>query len=477
MTALCDRSAAELRNMISAREISPVELLASCIERIEQINGSVNAVVATCHDRAEAEAKKAEAAVLRGDELGLLHGLPIGIKDLVLTEGLRTTFGSPQFKDFVPKADERQVEAVRRAGAVVIGKTNTPEFGAGANTVNPVYGATGNPFDPAKTCAGSSGGSAVALATGMVPLATGSDMGGSLRNPAAYCGIVGMRPSVGAVSDETRLLGWSPLGVQGPMARSVDDLALLYRAMAADDPRDPLGYPIGSEALHPLQEVDLGDIKVAVSEDLGFAPVDNDIRATFQTAIEKLQTPFASVGQVDPPLAGADEVFEVNRALNFVAAHKQTYYDSPDVLGPNIIANVEQGLLMSLSDVGEAMAAHTRIYRRFIDFMKDYDVLICPAMSVPPFPHGQLYPTEINGEPLRTYFHWLALAYGLTLTCHPVVCLPAGLDHTGMPFGIQICGKRGGDARVLAIARALEHHMIRIKGLGRPVPDLERLKN
>ncbi|MGI9506486.1 MAG: amidase, partial [Geminicoccaceae bacterium] len=363
MTALCDRSAVELRRMIGDKEISPVELLASCRERIEQVNGSVNAVVATCYERAEAEAKAAEAAVTRGDALGSLHGLPIGIKDLVLTEGLRTTFGSPQFEHFVPEADERQVEAVRADGAVVVGKTNTPEFGAGANTFNAVYGTTGNPFDPAKTCAGSSGGSAVALATGMVPLATGSDMGGSLRNPAAYCGIVGMRPSPGAVSDETGLLGWSPLGVQGPMARSVDDLALLFQAMAADDPRDPLGYPLDRGALFPLADVDLGDIKVAVSEDLGFAPVDNDVRATFKTAIEQLQTAFASVRQVNPPLAGADEVFEVNRALSFVAAHKQTYYDNPDVLGPNIIANVEQGLLMSLADVARAMADHTAIYK------------------------------------------------------------------------------------------------------------------
>ncbi len=477
MTALCDRSALELRRMIAEKEISPVELLASCIERIKHVNGRVNAIVATCFDRAEIEAKAAEATVLRGDDLGPLHGLPIGIKDLVLTEGIRTTFGSPQFENLVPDADERQVSAVRAAGAIVIGKTNTPEFGAGANTVNPVYGATGNPFDPDKTCAGSSGGSAVALATGMVPLATGSDMGGSLRNPAAFCGIVGMRPSPGMVPDETRQLGWSSLPVQGPMARSVDDLALLYQAMAANDPRDPLSSPIGNEALHPLTEVNLGDVKVAISEDLGFAPLDDDIRATFKSAMEKLQSAFASTRQVDPPLEGADEAFEVNRALSFVAAHKQTYDESPDLLGPNIVANVEQGLLMSLADVGRAMASHTTIYRRFVAFMEDYDVLICPAMSVPPFPHGQLYPAEINGEPLRTYFHWLALAYGLTLTCHPVVCLPAGLDHTGMPFGIQVCGKRGADAQVLAISRAIEHHMVRIEGLGRPVPDLAPLRN
>ncbi|MEM8948020.1 MAG: amidase family protein [Pseudomonadota bacterium] len=454
-----------------------MELLTACIERIEEVNGRLNAVVATCFERAEAEAKEAEAAVLRGDDLGALHGLPIGIKDLVLTEGLRTTFGSPQFQDFVPDADERQAKAVRAAGAIIVGKTNTPEFGAGANTVNPVYGATGNPFDPEKTCAGSSGGSAVALATGMVPLATGSDMGGSLRNPAAYCGIVGMRPSQGVIANENVLLGWSSLPVQGPMARSVDDLALLYQAMAADDDRDPLAYPFNKETLHPLQDIDLGDIKVAVSEDLGFAPVDSDIRAKFNSVIEKLKPAFASVSQADPPLEGADEAFEVNRALSFVAAHKQIYDESPELLGPNIVANVEQGLLMSLADVARAMASHTQIYRRFVAFMEDYDILICPAMSVAPFPHGQLYPAEINGEALRTYFHWLALAYGLTLTCHPVVCLPAGLDHTGMPFGIQICGKRAGDARVLAISRAIEHHMVRIDGLGRPQPDLARLRS
>ena len=477
MSALCDRSAVELRRMIAEKEISPVELLASCFARIEDVNGRVNAFVALCSERAEAEAKEAEAAVLRGDALGSLHGLPIGIKDLALTEGLKTTFGSPQFTDFVPEADERQVAAVRAAGAVVIGKTNTPEFGAGANTVNPVYGATGNPFDTEKTSAGSSGGSAAALATGMVPLATGSDMGGSLRNPAAYCGIVGMRPTPGAVADETTLLGWSSLGVQGPMARTAEDLSLLYQGMAAEDHRDPLAYPINRDELWPLAEADLGGLKVAISEDLGFAPVDNDIRATFRSAIAKLEPLFASAEHVDPPLEGADEAFEVSRALSFVAAHKKTYDENPDVLGPNIVANVEQGLLMSLADVARAMAAHTAIYRRFVAFMEDYDVLICPAMSVPPFPHGQLYPAEINGETLRTYFHWLALAYGLTLTCHPVVCLPAGLDHTGMPFGIQICGKRGGDARVLAISSALEHHMVQLDGLGRPVPDLDRLKS
>jgi Asp-tRNA(Asn)/Glu-tRNA(Gln) amidotransferase A subunit family amidase len=412
---------------------------------------------------------------MEGAQLGPLHGLPIGVKDLVLTGGLRTTFGSPQFADFVPEADERQVTAVRDAGAIVVGKTNTPEFGAGANTVNPVYGATGNPFDPEKTCAGSSGGSAVALATGMVPLATGSDTGGSLRNPAAYCGIVGFRPSPGAVPSELRLLGWSSLPVQGPMAGNVPDVALLFEAMSAIDPRDPL-----SHAPHPaepasLMPVDLCSLKVAISEDLGFAPIDHGIRNTFRAAVARFAAVFGRVEERDPPLEGADEAFEVTRALNFLAAHAETHRNRREVLGPNILANVEQGLGMSLEDAGRAMRRHSALYRGFLEFMAGYDVLICPAMSVPPFPHRQLYPTHINGEPLRSYFHWLAPAYGMTLTGHPVVCLPCGLDHTGMPFGIQICGRRFGDWRTLAVAAALERHLQDIPELARPLPDLEAL--
>ena len=471
MAEPCDLSALELRRLIGAKQISPVELLASCRARIERINGAVNAFVATCWERAEAEARAAEQAVMAGEALGPLHGLPVGIKDLALTGDLRTTFGSPQFAEFVPEADERQVAAVRRAGAIVVGKTNTPEFGAGANTVNPVYGATGNPFDPDKTCAGSSGGSAVALATGMVPLATGSDMGGSLRNPAAYCGVVGFRPSPGAVPHELRLIGWSPLGVQGPMGRTVGDAALLFEAMAALDPCDPLSWPLDTAA--GLEAIDLASLRVAISEDLGFAPVDDGIRRVFRGAIERIRGAFARADDRDPPLdASANEAFEVNRAINFLAAHAETWRSRPEMLGPNIRANVEQGLAMSLEDVARAMQAHTLLYRRFLEFMADYDALICPAMAVPPFPHARLYVEEINGQPLRTYFHWLALAYGLTLTAHPVACIPCGRDHTGMPFGIQVCGRRFGDRRTLGTAAALQRVIREIPDPAPPVPPL-----
>jgi Asp-tRNA(Asn)/Glu-tRNA(Gln) amidotransferase A subunit family amidase len=473
MTELCDQSALELRRLIGARQVSPVELLASCRARIERVNGALNALVATCWERAQAEARAAERAVMAGEPLGALHGLPVGVKDLAMTEGLRTTSGSPQFADFVPAADERQVSAIRQAGGIVVGKTNTPEFGAGANTVNPVHGATGNPFDPEKTCAGSSGGSAVALATGMVPLATGSDMGGSLRNPAAYCGVVGFRPSPGAVPYELSLVGWSPLAVEGAMGRTVADAALLHAAMAAADYRDPLSWPAGGQAAGALEPVDLASLRVALSEDLGFAPVDDGIRRTFRAAVARFAGVFGRAEERDPPLDdSAHEVFEVNRALSFVAKHRETFRERPEVLGPNIRANLEQGLALSLEDVARAMRRHTELYRAFLAFMADYDALICPAMAVPPFPHRELYVEAINGLRLRTYFHWLALPYGLTLTAHPVACIPCGRDHTGMPFGIQVCGRRFGDRRTLAVAAALERHLQTIPELARPVPDL-----
>ncbi|SMF64186.1 Asp-tRNAAsn/Glu-tRNAGln amidotransferase A subunit [Tistlia consotensis] len=476
MTELCDLDAVALRRLIGRRAVSPVELLDSCLARIERVNPALNAITATCFERARREAEAAEHAVKAGEALGPLHGLPVGIKDLQETEGLRTTFGSKLFADHVPVRDERTVAAVRAAGAVVVGKTNVPEFGAGGNSTNPVYGATGNPFDPERTCGGSSGGSAAALATGMTPIATGSDTGGSLRLPAGFCGIVGHRPTPGLVPSERRQAGWAPISVLGPMGRTVADTALLFQAMVASDPRDPLSPPDGTPGgFFPLPEADLSDLRVAVSTDLGFAPVDSRIRETFGKAVARFRGAFGSVEEVDPPLDDADAIFDVLRALQFVAAHGKRTPEQKALLGPNIVANVEQGLAMSLSDVAEAQAAHTALYRRFLRFMDDYDLLICPTVAVPPFPHRQLTLSEIDGKPARTYFHWLALTYGLTLTAHPVISLPCGLDPTGTPFGIQLCGKRGGDRRLLALAAALEAHLAALPGLGRPLPDLEKL--
>ncbi len=475
MTELCDLSAVELRRRIGTREISPVELLESCIQRIERVNPTLNAVVATAYERARKEAKAAEAKVKSGDALGALHGLPLGVKDLDETEGLRTTWGSPIYKDNVPKRDGRMVAACREAGAIVVGKTNVPEFGAGANTNNPVYGPTGNPFDPKRTCGGSSGGSAVALATSMLPICTGSDTGGSLRIPAAFCGVVGFRPSPGVVPSDRRPLGWTNLSVLGPMGRTVADTALLLSAQAGFDSCDPFSHPTDAAAFRDIMPVDLSTLRVAVSADLGFAPMDKRLRKTFAERVAMFRHVFKSCVERDPDMTGADEAFEAIRAQNFLAGQRENYEKRRDLLGPNIIANYEQGLAQSAADVARGHALQTQIYRRFQTLYKDIDILITPTLSVPPFPWTQLYVAEMDGEKLRTYFHWLAPTYGITLTGHPCISIPCGLEPTGTPFHLQIVGPHAGDRFTLGVAHALERYMESVPALARPLPDLDAL--
>jgi Asp-tRNA(Asn)/Glu-tRNA(Gln) amidotransferase A subunit family amidase len=482
MTDACNLSAQKARALIGRKQLSPVELVDSCIARIEAVDHAVNAFVARDFERARASARAAEAAVMRGDALGALHGLPVGIKDLENTAGLRTTFGSPIFADNVPAADDRVVACLRAAGAIVLGKTNTPEFGAGANTRNAVYGATGNPFAPARSAAGSSGGSAVALATGMVPLASGSDMGGSLRNPAAFCGIVGFRPTPGLVPNETRPLGWSPLAVNGPMARSVPDICLMLSAMVADDPRDPLATSIFGQVVrrpgdfYPVADVDLSRVRAAFSPDFGFAPTERLVRDAFADRVGKIDQVFARAEAATPDCAGADTAFAVLRATNFLAAHEEKVRVRPQDVGPNVRANVAEGLGYSALDVSRAQLLQTQLYRRWQDFFQTYDVVITPAITISPRPWTELFPREIDGVATRSYFHWLALAYAVTLPGHPAVCLPVGRDAAGMPFGLQIVGPRGGDAFVLAVAAALERLLANDPRTARPVPDIAKLQ-
>jgi Asp-tRNA(Asn)/Glu-tRNA(Gln) amidotransferase A subunit family amidase len=468
--------------MIGARRLSPVELLESCLGRIGRVNHAVNAMVALDTDRARAAAKAAEAAVTSGRPLGPLHGLPVGIKDLEETAGLRTTFGSPLFADHVPAKDQAMVGKLREAGAIVAGKTNTPEFGAGANTRNVVYGATGNAFDPTKSAAGSSGGSAVALAAGMCPIASGSDMGGSLRNPAAFNGIFGFRPSSGLVPNERRGLGWSNLSVLGPMARTAEDAALLLSAMADDDARDPLAYSLhgravrrGDRDLFPPMPCDLGRLRVAATADFGFAPTERHIREIFAERVAELGALFGRVEMAHPDCRGSDEAFEVLRALNFVAAHRAKVEATPDKVGPNVRANVAEGLRYGLADVARASAEQTRLYQLWQRFFDEHDLIISPAITISPRDWRELYPSEIDGQPTRTYFHWLALAYAVTLVGHPACSLPLGRDRKGMPFGLQIVGPRGGDALVLAAAAAIERAVAGDARLARPVPDIAAL--
>jgi len=473
VTEPCDLPATQARSMIGRKQLSPVELLESCIGRIEAVDAAINAVVARDFERARAAARRAEEAVTRGDALGPLHGLPVGIKDTENTAGLRTTYGSELFRDHVPEADDRAIGAIRAAGGIVLAKTNVPEWAAGANTRNRVYGATGNPFDPARSAAGSSGGSAAALACGMVPLATGSDLGGSLRNPAAFCGVVGFRPSPGLVPNERRALGWSGLSVLGPMARTVDDAGLLLRAMAAEDRRDPL-----SGRMPDLSggERDLAHIRAAFSPDLGFAPVEQGVAEVFQERTGLFRGAFARAEDAAPDCAGADEAFAVLRGVGFLADHLARVRETPDQVGPNVRANVEEGLGYTAEDVARALAAQTVLHRRWHAFFEQHDVLITPAITISPRSWTELFPREINGRATKSYFHWLALAYAVTLAGCPAVALPCGLDQAGMPFGLQIVGRQGGDAEVLGVAAALEGLLADDSRTARPVPDLARLR-
>ncbi len=482
MTEPCDLSAVEARRLIGRRALAPSALLESCIARMEAVDPAVNAMIARDYGAARAAARRADEAVAVGEPLGLLHGLPLGVKDLDDAAGLPTTFGSPLFRDNVAATDCAMVADLRAAGAVVLGKTNTPEFGAGANTRNAVHGVTGNPFNPSRSAAGSSGGSAVALATGMVPIATGSDTGGSLRNPASFCGVVGFRPTPGLVPSERRLLGWSPLPVLGPMARTVPDLCLMLAAMVSDNPVDPLATAVHSATVRRPEDfaypapIDLACLRVALTPDFGFAPTERHIAEVFAEKTDLFRHVFHRADDATPDCRGADEAFEVTRALNFVAGHAEKVRTSPDQVGPNVRANVAEGLGYDSSQIARALVAQTALYRRWQDFFRGYDVILTPSITVSPRPWRELYPAEIDGKRTRTYFHWLALAYAVTLAGHPALSLPLGLDRAGMPFGLQIVGPRGGDALVLAVAAALEEMLADDPRTARPVPDIDTLR-
>jgi amidase len=456
MTEPCDLSAVEARGRILARSLSPVELLQSCVARIEKTNRAVNAIVAIDVEAARKRADAIEQALRRGEGVGLLAGLPIGVKDLQATAGLRTTSGSLLFKDHVPVEDEQSVANVRKAGGVILAKTNTPEFGAGGNTTNRVYGPTGNPFDPAKTCGGSSGGSAVAVALGQVPLATGTDYGGSLRTPAAFCGVVGFRPSPGVVPSIDGAASLSPFRVTGPMGRTVADAHLLLLAQLGEDKRDPFSSGDNRRIPAELAGADLGRLRAAVSPDLGCASVDRNIATVFRARVMDIRRAFKEVQERAPDFGNVHEVFEVLRGVHYVAAHRERLEKSGELLDRNVIDNTKRGLEFSLGDVSRAHAEQTGLYQRFLAFFKEVDVLICPAASVSPFPHSQLFVEEINGEKMPTYMRWLALCYAPTMALACAAALPCGVDHLGLPFGIQVIGPNGSDGRVLQIAHALE---------------------
>lgn len=469
------RPATELRRLIGARQLSPVELLDACIARIERYNPAVNAISATDFERARVQARAAEAAVMRGDALGPLHGLPLGVKDLQDTEGLLTTYGNAGLRGHVPAADNTLVARLRAAGAIVTAKTNVPDMGAGANTRNPVWGATGNPFDPALNAGGSSGGSAAALAVDMLPIATGSDTGGSLRIPAALCGVVGLRPSPGLVANDARALGWSVISVLGPMGRSVEDTALLLSASVGVDARDPLSHAAAPDAFWPIAPADLARLRVGYTEDFGMCIVDPEVRRVFRSRVEAIRPLVARCEPVDLGLGDADRAFDVLRAEAFLAAYGETYRNAPETLGPNVRANVEMAASITLADRAWAHVEQTRIARAFARAFEHYDILLAPTTPVSPFPWTELYAREIDGQSMRNYYHWLALTYVVTLATNPALSLPCGRDEHGMPFGLQVIGRLRGDAELLRAAYALEGALAERSETARPLPDLGKL--
>lgn len=474
MSEPCDLSAVDALASINSKELSPLELLQSCIQRIERVNPALNAVVASDNEAGLAHARKLTEKIQRGDDVGLLGGLPVGIKDLEATANLRTTWGSRLFEHEIPEEDDFIVANIRKHGGNIFCKTNTPEFGAGANTVNLVYGATGNPFDVAKTCAGSSGGTAVALATGMVPLATGSDYGGSLRTPASFCGITGFRPSPGVVPSVKNIVALSPFPVLGPMGRTVADTHLLFKSQATFDRRDP--YSINTQQIpDAIEPIELSKLRVSWSVDFGCCPVDNAIAQLFKSRVASIVSHFKQCDERNPEMSGVHDVFEILRGIFFVAGHEEHLRENRDILGPNVIDNTERGLAYSFSDVSHAFARQSELYRNMIEFFNDTDILIAPAAAVSPFPHKQLTVTEINGEEMPTYMRWLALAYVPTTTLCCSCVLPCGLDNKGLPFGIQIIGPNGSDAKVLSVAAAIESILSADPATARPQPDIKML--
>jgi amidase len=453
---ICFLSATELVRLVRAKELSVREVMEAHLAQIERLNGQVNAVVTLTAERAMDRAHAADDALARGEEVGLLCGLPVAHKDLFPTGGVRTTFGSLVYRDFVPDQDALIVERLKKAGAISVGKTNSPEFGAGSQTFNKVFGETLNPYDPTRTCGGSSGGAAVALACGMVPIADGSDMGGSLRNPASFCNVVGFRPSPGRVPSWPDLTPWLSLTVDGPMARTVEDTALMLSAIAGPDPRCPGSIPEpGTLFLRPLER-DFGGVRVAWSRDLGGLPVDPGVTAVLEEHRSVFESLGCAVEEAVPDFAGADEVFKVLRAWRYELAYGELLEDHREEMKDTVVWNIEEGKRLSGPQIGRAERERTEIFHRVRTFMHSYEFLVSPVSQVPPFDVKQRYVTEIHGERMETYIDWMRSCYYVTVTGLPAVSVPCGFTPEGLPVGVQIVGRYRDDFGVLQLAHAFE---------------------
>ncbi|MDP9444493.1 MAG: amidase [Actinomycetota bacterium] len=437
--------------------LSAREVLDAHLAQIERVNPRVNAIVTLVADRAHEAARAADKRQAHGEPLGPLHGLPVAHKDTHLTAGIRTTFGSPTLRDFVPSEDDLVVQRLRAAEVVTIGKTNVPEFAAGSHTVNPVFGVTRNPYDLAKSAGGSSGGAAAALACGMQPVADGSDMGGSLRNPAAFCNVVGLRPSPGRVPTYPAPLGWATMSVQGPMARSVGDVALTLSVLAGPDPRSPIALSEPGEVFAESLGRDLRGLRVAWSPTFGGAlPVDPVVVDALSPQVEVFARRGCVVEEAGPDLREAEEVFRTLRAWQFAEGLGPVLDRHPGLLKDAIVWNIEQGRRLSGADLARAEVLHTSLFHRMRRFFASYDVLLTPVTQVPAFDADLEWPTEVAGVAQETYLDWMRSCYWISATGCPALSVPASFTSDGLPVGLQVVGPHRGELLVLQVGHAFE---------------------
>ncbi len=456
VSELCFTTANDLVRMIRHKDVSVTEVMEAHLAQVDRVNPAVNAIVTYHPEQALDGARKADEAIAKNEARGPLFGLPIAHKDLVLTRGVRTTYGSPLFRDFVPGQDELIVERLKKAGAISFGKTNVPEFGAGSQTFNPVFGATLNPYDTSRTCGGSSGGAAVALACGMLPIADGSDMGGSLRNPANFCNVVGLRPAPGRVPRWPAVNAWGKLSVQGPMARTVEDAALMLSAIAGPDPRAPLAIREPGRSLALPLERDFRGVTIAWSRDFGGLPVDPEVTS----ALEAKRGVFEDLGMDvipgEPDFSEADEAFKTLRAWSFIQGYGDLLEKHRDQIKDTVIWNLEAGFALSGPQIARAEVDRTTLYHRVRRFMERHEFMVFPVSQVPPFDVHTPYPTEIDGVRMETYIDWMKSCYYVTVTGLPAISVPCGFTSSGLPVGLQIVGRHEDELGVLQLAHAFE---------------------
>jgi amidase len=461
---LCLLEATEQARALRAGTCSARELVAAHLARIERLEPLVNAIVTRTPERALAAADEADRRRARGEALPPLHGLPIAHKDLQDTAGVRTTYGSPSYRDHIPVSDSLQVARLREAGAIMLGKTNTPEWGAGSHTFNPVFGATRNPWDPARSAGGSSGGGAAALACRMVPLADGSDLGGSLRNPAAWNGVLGLRPTPGVVPRWPVSAPWLPFAVEGPMARTTGDLALLLAAMAGRDARDPLSQQAVADFEAPFEGVD--GRRVAWSPTVGGVPIAPAVRDTMAGAPALLAGAGLDVSEDEPDFSGADEVFETWRAFLSATGLGDEYDARRDAMKATVRAEVERGRALTSSMLGRVTALQAELAERMRRFFERYDYLACPVTQVEPFPVEDEYAREIDGRAMGSYIEWMRSNSRISATCFPAISVPYGFSGAGLPVGLQLVARPFGERALLEVAHAIELRT----GLGKRLP-------